>query len=144
LSLVDHLDNREFFLRLSDLAIGVVVYEPMGSGALSGRPIAEIREVWAEWSESPVFKRLLEGENGEKSAALAAALRPVAEHHQVSIPQLAIAWVLHQHGVTAALAGSRNPAHVRANAAAADLHLDESALAELEALIPLGPTIRGY
>jgi len=140
LSLVDHLDNRELFLRLDDLGIGVVVYEPIGSGALSGRPIEEIREVWADWSEAPVFKRLLEGENGEKSASLVAALRPVAERHRVSVPQLAVAWVLHQGGVTAALAGSSNPEHVRANAAAADLELDEDALAELEALISLGPT----
>jgi aryl-alcohol dehydrogenase-like predicted oxidoreductase len=44
-----------------------------------------------------------------------------------------------QPGVTSAIAGSRNPDHVRENAAAGDLDLDEATLAEVEALLPLGP-----
>jgi aryl-alcohol dehydrogenase-like predicted oxidoreductase len=141
LSLVDHLDNRAAFARCRELGIGVVVYEPLGSGTLSGKPIDEIRETWAEWSEWGFYKRLLAGENGEKSAVLVAALRPVAERLSVSVPQLAIAWVLHQDGVSSVLAGSANPDHVRSNAAAAELDLSENVLAELESLIPLGPTI---
>jgi aryl-alcohol dehydrogenase-like predicted oxidoreductase len=46
--------------------------------------------------------------------------------------------VLAQTGVSAALAGTRNPAHVADNAAAADLDLADI-LPELDALIPLGP-----
>jgi aryl-alcohol dehydrogenase-like predicted oxidoreductase len=141
LSLVDHLDNRAAFARCRELGIGVVVYEPLGSGTLSGKPIDEIRETWAEWSEWGFYKRLLAGENGEKSAVLVAALRPVAERLSVSVPQLAIAWVLHQDGVSSVLAGSANPDHVRSNAAAAELDLSDDVLAELESLIPLGPTI---
>jgi hypothetical protein len=56
--------------------------------------------------------------------------------------ECAIAWVLHQKGVTAALAGSANPQHVRANAAAAELALPKSLPAQLEVLIPLGPRSR--
>jgi aryl-alcohol dehydrogenase-like predicted oxidoreductase len=141
LSLVDHLDNRELFASCRELGIGVVVYEPLGSGTLSGKPIDEIREAWAEWSEWGFYKRLLAGENGERSAVLVAALRPVAERLGVSVPQLAIAWVLHQDGVSSVLAGSANPDHVRSNAAAAELDLSDDVLAELESLIPLGPTI---
>ena len=141
LSLVDHLDNRELFARCRELDVGVVVYEPLGSGTLSGRPIDAIRETWAEWSEWGFYQRLLAGENGEKSAALVDALRPVAEEQGITVPQLAIAWVLHQDGVTAALAGSANPGHVRANAAAAALELPRLVLDRLEELIQLGPTI---
>ena len=141
LSLVDHLENRSAFVRCRELGIGVVVYEPLGSGTLSGRSIDEIREEWAEWSEFGFYKRLLAGETGDKSAALVAALRAIAEQYAGSVPQLAITWVLRQDGVTAAVAGSRNPQHVRANAQAACLDLPESALARLEALIALGPTI---
>lgn len=141
MSLVDHLDNRELFARCRELDIGVVVYEPLGSGTLSGRPIDAIRETWAEWSEWGFYQRLLAGENGDRSAVLVDALRPIAGELGVSVPQLAIAWVLHQDGVTAALAGSANPEHVRANAGAAALALPESVLSRLEAIIPLGPTM---
>jgi len=141
LSLVDHLDNRDVFARCRELDIGVVVYEPLGSGTLSGKPIDALREAWAEWSEWGFYQRLLAGKNGERSAALVDALRPIAEERGLSIPQLAIAWVLHQDGVTAILAGSSNPEHVRANAAAAEVELTQIQLDHVEALIPLGPTI---
>jgi aryl-alcohol dehydrogenase-like predicted oxidoreductase len=141
LSLVDHLENRAMFERCRDLGIAVVVYEPLGSGTLSGRPIDRVREDWAEWSHFPFYERLLAGRNGEKSAALVAALRPIADRLGTTIPQLAIAWVLAQPGVTSAIAGSRNPEHVRHNAKAAGLQLAPDALAELEKAISHGPTV---
>jgi aryl-alcohol dehydrogenase-like predicted oxidoreductase len=140
LSLIDHLDNRAAFPRLSDLGIAVLVYEPLGSGTLSGKSIDDVRAAWADWSEFGFYKRLLEGANGERSAALVDALRSIAERLDISIPQLAIAWVLHQNGVTSAIAGSVNPQHVRQNARAADIELSADILAELEEVIPLGPT----
>ena len=141
LSLVDHLDNRAMFERCHELGIAVVVYEPLGSGTLSGRSIEQVREAWADWSEFPFFERLLAGENGEKSAALVAALRPIADRLGTTIPQLAIAWVLAQPGVTSAIAGSRNPEHVRHNANAATLQLAPNVLAELEIAMSHGPTV---
>jgi aryl-alcohol dehydrogenase-like predicted oxidoreductase len=53
--------------------------------------------------------------------------------------QLAIAWVLAQPGVTSAICGSRNPTHVRGNSGAAGIELDDDALAELDAVMQLGP-----
>jgi hypothetical protein len=47
--------------------------------------------------------------------------------------------VLHQRGVSAAIAGSRDGRHVRENAEASRLDLIGS-LDKLEKLIPLGPT----
>ena len=46
-----------------------------------------------------------------------------------------LAWNVHQPGVTSAIAGSRNADHVRANAAAGDLVLDASTVAEIDALL---------
>ena len=71
--------------------------------------------------------------------ALTAGLRRVAEQRGVGMAQLAIAWVLAQPGVTSAICGSRNPAHVSSNSAAAAIELDDDALAELEAMMQLGP-----
>ena len=54
-----------------------------------------------------------------------------------------LAWLLHQPGVTAAIAGSGKGRHVRENAEAANLDLT-GALGELEPLIPLGPTFATF
>ena len=43
-------------------------------------------------------------------------------------------------GTTAAIAGSRNPDHVRANAGAGDVELNDAMLAELERALALGPS----
>jgi aryl-alcohol dehydrogenase-like predicted oxidoreductase len=71
--------------------------------------------------------------------ALTAGLKRVAEHRGIDMAQLAIAWVLAQPGVTSAICGSNNPAHVSSNSAAAGIELDDDALAELEAVMRLGP-----
>jgi aryl-alcohol dehydrogenase-like predicted oxidoreductase len=134
LSLVDHLDNRDLFARCRELSIAAVVYEPLGSGALTGRPIAAIREAWAGYEEWGFYKRLLDGDNGARTEALVEALRALAADVGLTVPQLAIAWVLEQAGVTAAIAGSRNPTHVEENARAADVDLGEIR-AEIEKLI---------
>jgi aryl-alcohol dehydrogenase-like predicted oxidoreductase len=62
-------------------------------------------------------------------------IHPVAERIGCTLSQLALAWNIQQRGVTAAIAGSRNPSHVRANAAAGDIELDQATLAELNALL---------
>src|SRR6266542_1148176 len=71
----------------------------------------------------------------ERSLAVVDGVRAVDELFNITVAQLALAWNFHQPGVTSAIAGSRNPAHVRSNAEAGDVDLDEGTLAELEALL---------
>jgi aryl-alcohol dehydrogenase-like predicted oxidoreductase len=139
LSLIDHLNARELIARCGELGIGVVVYEPLASGVLSGRPIDEVREMWTGWEDAGFYKRLLTAGRAERSTVVVEGMRPIAERLDVSVAQLAIAWVLHQPGVTATLAGSQHGRHVHENAEASRLELRD-ALDELERLIPLGPT----
>ena len=61
-------------------------------------------------------------------------MRSEAERLGVSVAQLALRWVIEQRGVTAAIAGSRNPDHTRANAEAGSLQMDAGALARLDEL----------
>jgi aryl-alcohol dehydrogenase-like predicted oxidoreductase len=138
LSLIDYLDARESIARCGALGIAVVVYEPLASGVLSGRTIEQVREIWTGWEETGFYKRLLIPGKAERSAAVVEGMRPIAEGLGLSVAQLAIVWVLHQPGVTAALGGSRDGRHVHENAEASRLDLAYS-LGELEKVIPLGP-----
>jgi aryl-alcohol dehydrogenase-like predicted oxidoreductase len=141
LSMIDYLDNRPAIAAWGEAGIAVTTYEPLGSGVLTGRTLEQVRAIWTgPWLESAFYRRLLAPGNGEKSFAVADALRPIAERLQATVAQVAIAWVLHQPGVTAALAGSRSGGHMRENAGAVDLALPEDVLAALEELIPLGPS----
>ena len=143
LSLIDHLDERTTIARCGELGIGAVVYEPMAGGALTGAvgPDTDFEVVWEEGiTQWPFFKRLLAPGKIEKSMTVLEHVRSVADRLEASPGQVAIAWVLAQSGVSGAIAGSTNPVHVRENARAASLELSEEILAELDDLIPLGPT----
>ncbi|MGH2788938.1 MAG: aldo/keto reductase [Actinomycetota bacterium] len=54
----------------------------------------------------------------EANLEIVDALRPIADRLDVTLAQLALAWVVHQRGVTGAIAGSRSPQHVAENAGA--------------------------
>jgi myo-inositol catabolism protein IolS len=140
LNMIDYLDYRPYVARCGELRIPVTIYEPLASGILSGKTLEQVRAVWTgPWVESPFYKRLLGPGMAERSFAVADGIRPIAEKLGATVAQVSIAWVLHQPGVTAAIAGSRNGSHTRENAEAAILDLTDVA-EELEQLIPLGPT----
>ena len=61
-------------------------------------------------------------------------LRPIAERLGISITQLALAWILREQNVAAAIVGASRRGQVRENAEAADVDLDEVALSEMEAI----------
>jgi aryl-alcohol dehydrogenase-like predicted oxidoreductase len=123
------LDDRELIRWCGGRGTGVVSYGPLAYGLLTGAISHDTAFPDGDWrgeaKEGP-FSEL------ERSLALVDGLRPIAERLGVTLGQLALAWNVAQPGVTAAIAGSRNPAHVRENAAAGDLELDEATLAELE------------
>ena len=133
LSLVDYLHNRALFARARELGIAGVVFEPLGSGALSGRSIEAVRDAWAGYEDWPFYGRLLAGENGDRTARVIARVREIGDRLGASVAQVAIAWVLAQDGVTAALAGTRSGAHLSENAASVELDLS-GVIDELEAL----------
>jgi aryl-alcohol dehydrogenase-like predicted oxidoreductase len=140
LSLIDYLDARDNFARCAELGIGVVAYEPVASGILTGKTQAEVLAFWTgPWLDSSFYQRLLGPGRVDRSFAVADGMRPIAARLGATVAQVAIAWVLHQRGVTAAIAGSSNGRHVHDNAQASELDLT-NVIDELDALIPLGPT----
>jgi myo-inositol catabolism protein IolS len=139
LSLIDYLDARDDITRYGEAGIAVTVFDVLGSGILTGKTMEEVLATWTgPWLESGFFKRLLVPGKAERSFAVAEGLRPIAARFGATMAQVAIAWVLHQPGVTAALAGSRSPRHTQENAQSVHVALADS-LAEIERLIPLGP-----
>jgi len=142
LSLIDHLETLELARWCATQGIGVVTYEPLGNGMLAGAITSpdDFARVIADYAEWGFWKRLFSPGRFERSAAVVDGMRSVAERVGCSLAQIALAWNLQQSGVSATLAGTRSPAHARSNAEAADVVLSPDDLADLDALIPLGPT----
>ena len=142
LSVIDYLDGRAAIERYGELGIAVTVYDVLASGILTGKTVEQVLSVWTgPWTESGFYKRLLAPDKRSRSFAVADGLRPIAERLGGTIAQVALAWALHQPGVSAALAGSRSPTHIVENSRAARLDV-AGALDEIEQLIALGPAFR--
>ncbi len=125
--------HAELIRWCGDRGIGVVAYGPLAFGLLTGAITAETSFAAGDWrgnkQDDGPFADLAH------SLEVVDRIRPVAERLGCTLSQLALAWNVHQPGVTAAIAGSRNPGHVQANAAAGDIELDEATLAELDATL---------
>jgi aryl-alcohol dehydrogenase-like predicted oxidoreductase len=138
LNLCYYHEERPLIARCGELGIATTIFEPLATGILSGKTLEQVKAAWSgPWQETSWYKDEL-GTNAEQNFAVAAGLRPIAATLGATVAQVAIAWVLHQPGVTAAIAGSRNGGHMKENAAAMDVDVS-SVLPDIEALMPTRP-----
>jgi aryl-alcohol dehydrogenase-like predicted oxidoreductase len=62
-------------------------------------------------------------------------LRPVADELGLSLAQLALAWVLREENVAAAIIGATRPEQVEDNAAASGVELDQATLERIDVIL---------
>lgn len=136
-----HMQDRDDLLPwLSEVGIGFLAYSPLAFGMLTGAITKDTEFDPSDFRsgmgfQSEAYLNLFAPEVREQRLERVERLRVVAERLNVPVATLALRWVAEQHGVTAAIAGSRNPDHVRSNAAAGDLRLDDRTLREIEGII---------
>lgn len=111
--------------------IDVIVYSPMQSGLLTGaltrERVAKLSE--SDWrSRDPEFRE----PKPSKNLALVERLRKVGQKYHRPPGQVAVAWVLHNPAVTAAIVGARSAQQVEQNVGAAELDLTDDDLAQIE------------
>ena len=111
--------------------IGVIVYSPMASGLLTG---AMTRERAAKLPDGDWRGRDREFREPKLSQnlTLVERLRQVGEKYHRPPGQVAVAWVLRNSAVTAAIVGARNAQQVEKNVGASDLQLSDADVVEIE------------
>ncbi|MCP4745049.1 MAG: aldo/keto reductase [Desulfobacteraceae bacterium] len=113
-----------------DRQMTIMAYSPMAQGLLTGKfgPGHQF-----EKGDHRTANRLFEHENYQRVQAALDRLRPIAEAKQISLGQLALAWVIAQPN-TCAIAGARNAGQAEKNAAAAGVVLDKNELDRIDAI----------
>jgi aryl-alcohol dehydrogenase-like predicted oxidoreductase len=112
--------------------ISQIVWSPLGQGVLTGKyrpgeqPPADSRA--ASDSMSDFIGQLMQ----DPVLEAVQRLRPVAEEAGLTMPQLALAWVLRQPNLASAIVGASRPEQVRANASASGITLDAPTLAAVD------------
>jgi aryl-alcohol dehydrogenase-like predicted oxidoreductase len=112
--------------------IGQLVFSPIAQGVLTGKytpgaaPPADSRAT--DPSGSNFIKRWLEDETLEAVQQL----EPLAAEAGLSLAQLAVAWVLQNPNVSAALIGATRPQQVRENVKAAGVRLEPGLMSRID------------
>ncbi len=116
-----------------DQGLGILIWSPIAGGWLSGKfrrnkkGGADTRQGSGKWREPPIY-------NEDRLYDIVEVLIEVGKAHKCSAARVALAWLLHQPGVTSVIAGGRTSEHFADNLAAADLKLGAEELARLDAV----------
>ncbi len=116
--------------------IGQVVWSPIAQGVLTGK--------YLPGQAPPAGSRATDTNGGDKMIARwmrddvlekVQQLTPLAEQADLTLAQLAVAWVLNNPNVSSAIVGASRPEQVRDNAAASGKKLDAELVAQIDALL---------
>jgi aryl-alcohol dehydrogenase-like predicted oxidoreductase len=119
---------------------GTLAYSPLASGLLTGRFDENTTFEDSDWrGKASAFK----GDALKRNLAVVHKLEELAKARNISVSQLAIAWVLAQPGMHVAIVGARSSANIEASAAAADVELSADDLEEIETIVADGVSIEG-
>lgn len=124
--------ERELGPLCADQEVGIMSYSPLGAGFLTGKyGRGDVIPQGARFDVIPGHQPLY---FSETNYDIVEGLQRIAQREGVTVPTLAIAWVLHQSGVTTTLIGARTLAHVEQGITAVDYDMSDAILAELTAL----------
>jgi aryl-alcohol dehydrogenase-like predicted oxidoreductase len=115
--------------------ISQIVWSPLAQGVLTGKykPGEPPPEGTRATSES--MGGFMDRAFNEVLLERVQRLRPIADGLGLSMAQLALAWVLREENVAAAIIGASRPEQVEDNAAASGVDLDEAALAAIDDIL---------
>jgi len=115
--------------------ISQIVWSPLGQGVLTGKylpgePLPEGTRAASE-SMGGFMERALD----QQLLKRVQELQPVADELGLSMAQLALAWVLREENVAAAIIGASRPEQVEDNAGASGVELDAETLERIDEIL---------
>jgi aryl-alcohol dehydrogenase (NADP+) len=133
-NLLHRVDERDVFPLARATGIGVVPYNPLAGGLLTGRyrrsetPPEGSRFSRGEWG------RMYQGRYwSDRMFDVAEVVSAVAKDEGLTPAQVALVWLLSRDAVTAPIVGASRPEQLRDSAAAVGRRLDGKSLARLDA-----------
>ncbi|MET7969736.1 aldo/keto reductase family protein [Micromonospora sp. NPDC005305] len=119
-----------------ELGVGQIVWSPMAQGVLSGK--------YLPGQPPPAGSRATDEKSGagfiarfmtDEVLTRVQRLKPLAEQAGLTMPQLAVAWVLQNPNVSSAIVGASRPDQVHDNVKAAGVKLDADLLKAIDEIV---------
>jgi aryl-alcohol dehydrogenase-like predicted oxidoreductase len=115
--------------------ISQIVWSPLGQGVLTGKYLPGQPPPSGSRATSESMSAFIDQLIAPPVLEAVQRLVPIAEQAGLSMPQLALAWVLRQRNVASAIVGATRPEQVHANASASGIELDTDTLAAIDAAL---------
>jgi len=128
--------EHEIRQKCVDEGIGILCYSPLAQGLLTGK-FSSLDEIPDGRARTRLFSsdrsQARHGEGGCESEAFTAIeqIRRICDKIGQPMAKVALAWLLHQPGVTSVIAGARRPDQITQTARAAGLELSPETIAAL-------------
>ena len=132
--------EREVVPLLADQQVGLMVWSPLAGGLLSGKFSPDgkgpdgARRVTFDF---PIIDK-------PRAFRCVDAMRPIAERHDVSVAQIALAWLLSRPQVSTVIVGAKTAAQLTDNLGASKVRLSADDLKALDAASALPPEYPGW
>jgi aryl-alcohol dehydrogenase-like predicted oxidoreductase len=116
-----------------ELGLGQIVWSPIAQGVLSGKyepgqPLPTGSRATDERGGADMISRYM----NDETLGRVQALKPIAGELGLSMAQMAVAWVLQNSNVSAALVGASRPEQVTENVKAAGVRIPDDALTRID------------
>ena len=132
--------EREIVPLAEDQGLAILPWSPLSGGLLSGKfdldqpgPAGARRSTF----DFPPIDR-------PRTKAVIACLREVSKATGVSVPRIALAWLLTRPFVTSVIIGAKTPEQLADNLGASDVKLDAEHIAQLDAASAIPPEYPGW
>jgi aryl-alcohol dehydrogenase-like predicted oxidoreductase len=128
--------EEKLFPLTAKAGIGNVVFSPLAQGVLSGKyrpnqpPPANSRA--ADDRQNQFIKRYMDD---PKLLEKVQRLQPLADQNQLSMTQLALAWILRRPEVTSCIVGATRPEQLAQNAEASGVKLSDETVRRIEEIL---------
>jgi 1-deoxyxylulose-5-phosphate synthase len=112
--------------------ISQIVWSPLGQGVLTGKYLPGTQPPAGSRAASDSMNTFIGQLMDDRVLEAVQRLLPVAEQAELTMPQMALAWVLRQPNVASAIVGASRPEQVHANASASGVTLSADTLAAID------------
>ncbi len=137
--------QEEVFPLCAANGIGQIVWSPLGQGVLTGKYVPGQPPPAGSRATSPEMNAFWHDDlRSDAALTVVQELRPIAARLDITMAQLALAWVLRLSEVSSAIVGASRPHQVDDNVAASGVILPQDALDDIDqVLAPLLARLKG-
>jgi len=118
-----------------ELGLSQIVWSPMAQGVLTGKYLPGQQAPAGSRATTAQGKDMIEDYLNDDILTRVQSLRPIADDAGLTMAQLAIAWVLQNDNVAAAIVGASRPEQVKDNVGAAGVTLETDLMARIDAAL---------